>query len=353
MPLKGYDVKKSPLANLSIMLPLAAVALLILGWSIFWYIGSRKAEATLTAWMEREAQAGRKWICPDQRIGGYPFEIEISCSRPAFRGEILGKTYTGTLRGFRAASPLMRPESVVAEMDAPFVVKTNDGTVDFNLQWSNLGLELEGRPTPLSRLSLIGEQVALQGTIDGMNALAGSAGIFHAYVVPTPDSRGQTYDFLLALSQASFPDLERLLNLSAPITATFAGAITQTDFAGATNLDERIEQWRAAGGRINLKTARLTSGATKFDAHGSLDLDDGHRPRGKLDAAIAGLEPALSRLGVDPALLKAGSLLTSALGSRAQGETDSATGVTAPLTIADGWLSIGPIRTPVRFSPLY
>ena len=130
------------------LLPPAVVIVLAvaIGWPVFWYVKSRAAAAGVSAWMTHEAQLGRAWSCPNQKTGGFPFSVEISCANLLFHGEILGKTLTGSVRGFRATSPLLRTGSVLAQLDPPFAAKTSDGMVDVSLQWGELFLDLEGRP---------------------------------------------------------------------------------------------------------------------------------------------------------------------------------------------------------------
>jgi len=353
MASKGLEPKKSLIASGPIIVVTAVVAAAIVGWSLFWYIASRKAEATLAAWMEREAQAGRSWICPDQRIAGYPLDIEVSCANPLFQGEILGRKFTGSLRGFRASAPLLRTDALIAELEPPFIAKTSDGAINAVLQWGSLGLELVGRPDVLSRASLIGEQITMQGTVGDIESLAGGLSNLTAYIVLPPGRQDSAYDFRLALNDASFPALDSRFGLQPPVSVTFGGTVTQADFINPGKLEDRLERWRVAGGKIDVKTLRLVSGTSTLEAHGGLDLDDEHRIRGNLNASITGLEPFLQQLGVDPGLIAAGSLVTNFLGKRAQGETGGGAHLPLPVTIANGWMSIGPIRTQVHFEPLY
>jgi hypothetical protein len=355
MASQGSKPKKSLIASGPITMIAALFAAAIIGWSLFWFVASRRAEGALATWIEHEAAAGRTWICPDRRVAGYPLEIEISCANPLFQAEILCRKFTGSLRGIRAATPLLRSDALIAELEPPFIAKTSDGAIDAVLQWGSLGLELVGRPDMLSRVSLLGEQITVQGTIGELEGVSGSASNVLAYVVSPPGAHDFAYDFRLAVNDASIPVLDARFGLQPPVSATLGGAATQVNFANGGRFEDRLEHWRAAGGKIDLRAVRLTSGTSTLEAHGDLDLDSEHRIRGNLAAAITGLEPVLQKLGVDPGLIAAGSLVTNILGKRGQGETEGASGAHLPLpiSITDGWLSIGPIRSQVHFSPLY
>jgi hypothetical protein len=328
--------------------PVAVVMAVAIGWPAFWYVKSRETAAAVTAWMTHEAQLGRAWSCPTQKIGGFPFSVEISCANLLFQGEILGKTLTGTVRGFRATSPLLRTDNLRAEMDSPFAAKTSDGTFDITMQWGELFLDLEGRPGTLERLSLSGNQVRLQGKLGGMDTVDGASGDVN--VVLARDRHDHAYDFMFTFNQGSIPALNSLLDTQLPIDMQVGGRISQVDLRGAETLRDFLENWRSANGHVDITTGWLTSGHIIFDATGGLDLDGQHRVNGKLDASFAGLDKAFRQLGVDPALINAGQVLSGLLGV---GQGGSRGRMNLPLTFSEGFLSVGPVRTRIQIPPLY
>lgn len=355
MKSQSSEPRKRSSSNLVFLVALGVVVTALIGWSAYWYAASRRTQTALAAWTQREAQAGRNWVCPEPRIGGYPFTVEITCGNAAFQGTLAGKKVTGTLREFRAAASILQPDYVSAELEPPFMAKASDGTIDLTAHWEHLFFDFEGTPDALNRAALIGEKVVLKGTIAGFDAANGTIGRFNTYIVRLPDRPDNAFEFLLALHDSSIPALNQHLNLTLPSALALGGTITQADFGAEADLQDKIEHWRNAHGIINLKTARLTSGNQKFEARGDLDLDDEHRVRGELDAEFANFNAALQQLGFDPMLVAAGTFLTDVLGNktRSQGEVLGAGRLRLPLSIADGWLSIGPVRTSVRLPPLY
>jgi hypothetical protein len=336
----------------SIIVIVALLAAAVAGWSLIWSAAVRKTGAVLDAWIENESQLGRNWTCSERRIGGYPLDIEVSCADLQFRGEIFAENFAGTLGGFRALASVLQPDRVKLWMEPPFAGTTPDGDIDLRIDWSALNVAIEGRPNALTRLSIDGDQLTVIGSAGGLGAIDARAQSMQASVAPAPAGGEAALDFQIALKGAVIPSLANSLDLEAPLDAAIGGAIFRADLAGAGSLAERIERWRAGGGRVELKTAQLTSGAAKLSASGVLDVDEAHRPRGKLDAAFEGLNPILRRLGVDPQILAASSLLTRFLrNSPDKGDGPETTRL--PLRLSDGFLSIGPIRTPVRLSPLY
>ncbi|MDQ6868263.1 MAG: DUF2125 domain-containing protein [Pseudomonadota bacterium] len=346
MQSKGPKTKQHLNAYSWLLPPVAVVMAVAIGWPVFWYVKSRETAAALAAWTAHEAQLGRAWSCPTQKIGGFPFSVEISCANLLFQGEILGKTMSGTLRGFRATSPLLRTDKLLAEIDPPFAAKTSDGTIDVSMQWDKCFLDLEGRPGALERLSLSGNQVRLQGKAGGMDD--GASG--DANVVLARDRHDNAYDFMVSFNQGRIPALNSLLDTQLPIDIQVGGTISQVDLRGAETLQEFLENWRSANGHVDITTGWLTSGHIIFDATGGLDLDGQHRVNGKLDASFAGLDKALHQLGVDPALITAGQVLSGLLGG---GQGGGAGRMNLPLTFSEGFLSIGPVRTQIQIPPLY
>jgi hypothetical protein len=348
MQSKGPKTKQRPTAYSWLLPPVAVVMAVAIGWPVFWYVKSRETAAAITVWMTHEAQLGRAWSCPTQKTGGFPFSVEISCANLLFQGEILGKTLTGTVRGFRATSPLLRTDNVLAQLDPPFAAKTSDGAFDITMQWGELFLDLGGRPGALDRLSLSGNQVRLQGKAGGMGTVDGASGDVN--VVLARDRHDNAYVFMVSFNQGSIPALNNLLDTRLPIDMQVGGRISQVDLRGAETLKDFLGNWRSANGHLEITTGWLTSGHIIFDATGGLDLDGQHRVNGKLDASFAGLDKAFRQLGVDPALITAGQVLSGLLGGGQGGGTGR---VNLPLTFSEGFLSIGPVRTQIQIPPLY
>ncbi|MGI8567603.1 MAG: DUF2125 domain-containing protein [Methylocella sp.] len=342
---------KQRISAYSLLLPPVAIVLAVaIGWPVFWYIKSRAAAAGVSAWMTHEAQLGRAWSCPNQKTGGFPFSVEISCANLLFQGEILGKTLTGSVRGFRATSPLLRTGNVLAQLDPPFAAKTSDGTFEFTMQWGDLFLDLEGQPGALDRVALAGNQVRLQGKIGGIDPVGGTFGDVSGTFVLLRDRHDHAYDFMVSFKQGSIPALNSLLDTQLPIDMQVRGTISEIDLRGAETLQDLLENWRSANGHVDITAGSLTSGQIIFDAKGGFDLDGRHRVQGKLDASFAGLDKAFRQLGVDPALITAGQVLSGLLGGGQGGGTRR---VNLPLTFSKGFLSIGPVRTQIQIPPLY
>jgi hypothetical protein len=344
MSFKAPPAKQSPLHRYSwLIVLLGMVAMAPIGWSLFWYAKSHEAAAALTAWMAQEARKGRIWTCPSQKIGGFPSSTAISCENVTFQGEAFGKTLSGTLRGLHATSPLMRSDNLLVRLDPPFTAKSSGGDLDVTAQWSELLVEIDGAPGVLGQLAFVGSQVRLQGFALGAD-VTGSVGDLNGSFARSPGRHDEAYDLTFSLHQGLIPALNDFLDTNVPVSLQFEATMTPGIPHGAATLAETLEKWRAANGRFDVTFASLTSGPVDFNAKGSLGIDGEHHVEGKLDASCTGLDQALEHLGVDPSLVAAGQLVAGLLGRNP---------LKLHLSFADGFLSIGPVRTPIELPPLY
>jgi len=355
MKLESVETKPRSLAKLSVVIIIAALAVLVIGWSVFWHVASGQTGAVLDAWMDQERQAGRVWACPDRKVGGYPFSIEIACSAPHFEGEVAGRNFSGTLQGFNAAAALFQPGDVSANLTAPFALRSTDGSVDVTLGWTALQLDLSGLPDVVTRIAVAGDHLSLQGTIAGIGAVAVRSTGFEGHALKLPQRQDSAYDFSLAASEVVSPFIDGLLGGAVPAAIDVSGTMTQADFGISGTFAERVERWRQAGGHIDLARAVATRGPTRFDGNGTLGLDQAHQLQGHLDAQFVGLEPILRQFGINPGLMNAGSLLSGLLGGKPRGgpQQGGAPALRLPVAMDRGLLSIGPVRTSIRLPPLY
>lgn len=325
---------------------LIVVVAVIVGWSAFWYFKSRQAAAAVTAWMTHEAQLGRAWSCPDRKISGYPFSVEISCTNPYFQGEFLGKKLTGSVHRLRASAPLLQTSNVIAQIDPPLAAKTSDGSLDVAAEWGQLVAEFHLERGGLDRLSLSGNQAQLRGKIGGAEAGPMVFDNFASYFVLSPSRHDRAYDIMISFSEGSIPALNKALDTQLPIAMEAEGTISQVDLSSATTLQDFLEKWRAANGRLEITNSWLTSSSIMVDAKGSLSLDDQHRLDGKLDASFSGFENVFRHWGIDPAALRGGPAAPGLLG----GGTGR---IETPVTFSAGAVSIGPVQTSLEIPPLY
>lgn len=349
MQSKKDAMKHRSIAYYLVYVPGAVLLAIAAGWSIFWYGVSRQTAAAVGSWLTHEAQAGRIWTCPDQKIRGFPFTVEISCANLLFQGKIQDETLTGTVRGFHVAAPLLSKDNLLARIEPPFTAQTSDGAYDITMQWSELYIELDGPPGAFEKIAFAGNHLKVQGRAGALDPVDGGFDEFHSFFVQSPERHDNAYDFMFSFNDGIIPALGSLLDSQLPIGIQLGGTISQARVGGAQSLPDFFEKWRSASGRVDITTGRLTSGGILLEAKGDLNLDDQHRVRGKLDASFAGFEKAFRQLNIDPGLVTAGHFLSGLLGKG----SDVPGRLNLPVTFSEGFLSVGPIHTPIQIPPLY
>ncbi|HLH12174.1 MAG TPA: DUF2125 domain-containing protein [Methylovirgula sp.] len=355
MSVEAVSVPKSRWKVLRRIAGALAIALLVaLGWTLLWRLAARQSERIIDAWIVRERSIGRNWSCPDRKVQGFPFAIEISCAKPAFDGLIFGEHFAGGLNGFNATAVVYHPSAVRIALASPFSVRSDDRRTALDLTWDDLDVVLDGLPQNIWRVRIKGDRLSLRGNFENAGLVMGAAGHLSADAAARPDQTDSAYDFTLAVGDAGLPDLDRLLGVSLPTQISAQGTLTKARFDPGLDVTQNVDNWRAAGGRLDIVDANLSHGDIKFDAHGSLSLDNAHRLEGKLDTKSRGLEPMLLRLGVNPTLVSAGALLSSFItGDLPSNQKNETADLVVSIGFDDGRISIGPVKTSAHVPPLY
>jgi hypothetical protein len=361
-------------------LPLLTVVLLAAGWSGFWLYAANKADATLAQWREREAAAGRVYTCGKQSIGGYPFRIELSCSDTA--AEITAFDPQLSVKGntLHVASQVYDPTLLIAELSGPVTVAV-PGEPPFRASWMLAQMSARGTPAAPERVSVVLEDPRLNRQIGGTETrlLRATHIEAHARVASLTASGRPVLDLAVDLSGLEAPTLHPIA--AQPFDFTATAVLHGLDDLRPLPLLMRLRQLQAAGGRLEVRQARLHQGEVTAVAAGTLGLTAEGRLNGELTMTVAGLDRVLPLLGIDqlPPEIGGNGKVAAALGtldrifpglSRAA-RTHAGAGIAAglallgrptelegqkaialPLRFADGAVYLGPLRVGA-VQPLY
>ena len=69
----------------SMLLPLAAVLLLALLWTVYWFVAAGIAKTRFAEERRKLAAQGVTLACTEEAWGGYPFHFEFTCSSPVLQ----------------------------------------------------------------------------------------------------------------------------------------------------------------------------------------------------------------------------------------------------------------------------
>ena len=336
-------------------LPYLALALVCLGWSAYWMIAASATEGALTDWFAQEEHLGRLWSCPQRSVGGFPFRIEVRCTKPSFSGRLGAMTGMGSVGDFLAAANLYNPSLVVVEVASPFAFHTSDETLTLSLAWKELHASHRSRYGDFERGSLELEAPSLHVEGKGFAPLNGKAAAFETQLRSNPDDPS-ALDVAFRANGVVAEGLDALTGEAAPLDAILSATIRQAAAASGGNAAAILERWRLGGGRVDLQEFKAAKGTARIEADGRLDLDALHRLRGSLNLGASGIAPLLQRFGLPAGGLVAGGLLGGLLGAKASAPS----GVAVPgqelkltLNLDNGRATTGPLRLPLVLNPVY
>jgi len=359
-----------------VALPLIVVLALAAAWSGFWFYAVSQAEAMLTGWRAREAQAGRSYACGRQSIGGFPFRFEITCSDASAKFSSNEPSVAFAAANVHLAYQIYDPSLLIAEIAAPLTIAVT-GETPVQARWKLLQISLRGRPPVPERISMVADDAAVdQPGATGTAILQAKRIEVHARVASGSVTERPVLDLAVTLTGFAAPTVHPLMR--APVNFTAIGMLRGLDDLRPKPLPARLRQLQAAGGRLQVKQARVQQGDVTAVAAGSLGLTSDGRLDGELDMTVAGLDRVLPLLGIDQ-LMPKNEKLAPALGAldrlvpglgqvvRNQAGTGLAVGLALigrpaelegrkalalPLRFVEGSVYLGPVRVG-EVAPLY
>lgn len=358
---------------------LVLLVALVGSWSWFWHYATGRAETAIAGWRAREAIAGRVYTCGSQTIGGYPFRIEVTCSKAAalFRSnQPPVEVKTGEML---IAAQIYDPTLLITEFHGPLGVAEPGKPRFLEANWTLGQSSVRGTPAAPQRVSLVFDdpKVDRLGNGNRINVLHAKRIEVHGRIVEGTVTNHPVIEIVTRLRQAAAPTLHPAAArpLDADITAVLRGL---NDFSPKP-WPARFREIQAAGGRIDIADARVQQGETIAVGSGSLGLNANGRLDGQLRVTVAGLEPFLASINAQQTVQNspdmdkvAGALdrILPGLGGIARQQANNSNfslgimllgqqtvlegkqAVTLPLRIDDGTVFLGPIRigdTPALF----
>jgi hypothetical protein len=346
--------------RLGLYLPFVLLLLVVVGWTGLWLYGRHRVGQGLDDFFARQASVGRVWSCPDRRIGGYPFRIEVSCAQPTFaadrggRGAVSGRMERLAITA--QTSGALTLAHVVMRFDGPLTL-AEEGAVRTTVTWKEALGSFRGHHRRLERASL--DVKGLEALIEqpGAEPLRLKAGGLEAHIREgVVAAEPNAYDVAVRLNGAEIPPLDRALGTADPLTLLLDGKVLNLAQADRRDWRATIENWRLARGAFRVEQFSLAKGAPRLEAKGDLRLDAERRLEGRLDASFVNAGPILQQFGLNMGGGAAGALLGGLLGGgRAQpGEPQRDRALRLPLVLGDGRVSVGPLRVPgLVLRPLY
>jgi hypothetical protein len=302
-----------------VFVPAAVVVVLAVGWCLLWYRAAVVAEDTIAGWMEREAQAGRRYSCGSQTIGGFPFRIEVRCIDASAELRSAQPPFAVKASDIVVAAQVYHPTLLISEIGGPLTVGLPGRPPDFIAEWKLAQTSVRGLPTAPQRVSIALDKPHVDRVADSRRETLFEAehAELHGRLAGGSVADHPVIEAVLRLTAASAPLLHPLAEqpLDADITAMLRGL---KDFAPKP-WPERFREVQAAGGSIEITRARLQQGDVIAMAAGTLTVNANGRLDGLVRIAVAGIERVVPLLGVDRMIGQGLDKLTGSNGPAAQG----------------------------------
>jgi hypothetical protein len=352
-----------------VALPLIVVLLLAVAWSGFWFYAAARADGMLAEWRAREAEAGRDYSCEQQSIGGFPFRFELLC-RPAAASLASNEPKVAlTAAQVRIAGQVYDPTLLIAEVGAPLTIAVA-GEQPVRARWSLLQISIRGRPPAPERVSMAIDDAGIdrpEGQ-SGDPLLRAKRIELHGRVASGSVRDRPVLDLAATLGAFMAPTVHPMLQQ--PLDVSMTGTLRGLDNLRPLPLPARLRQLQAAGGRLEIKQARIQQGDVLAVAAGSLGLTQDGRLDGELTVTAAGLDRALPKLGIDKLMPSTQALeptfgaldrLIPGLGRVARNragtglavglaligtpaELEGRKAISVPLRLVDGTVFLGPVK---------
>jgi hypothetical protein len=274
-----------------IVAPTAILVLFGLIWSAFWYWSATTAEATMTAWRAREADAGRSYGCATTGFGGYPFRLEVECAEPSVDDRATALSIRA--RNLVAVAQVYDPTLVIGELVGPLTVAP-----------------LGGSPTAPERLSIVIDKPNLATPASGAPLAIAEHLEFHGRFAPESTPGHPVLDLALDLRNATAPALASALGTFGPLVSASSDVSLVAVLRGASDLtpkplEQRLREIQAAGGRLEITDARLQQGDLIATATGALSLSASGTLNGDVRLTVINFAKIIPWLGLDRAFAQA------------------------------------------------
>ncbi len=331
-------------------LPFIALALVVGGWSAYWFIARGVVTAGIDRWIAEEQARGVSVACIDRAVGGYPFRLEIRCARATFsRPAGGGQTLSGELGPLVVIGQPHTPSHVIIQSDGPLTLSRTDG-MRAEMRWEALEASRRAPGGQLERFSIDIRKPTLAVTGQGQPVNLSAAKLEgHLRRNPTRPAAERAGDVFLQVTQLVSAELDGLLgdpnpsDLDLQVTASQFGLLT----GGLT--PAALEAWRQVAGKADLTRLALKKGVKRLEATGWFGIDEGKRLTGRIEPAALNIDQ------IAGIRLRGGVMdMASALSGRAPPSQPDAPRPLPALELREGRLFFGPIRLPGgAMSPLY
>jgi hypothetical protein len=322
--------------RLGLILPFAALGLLIVGWSVAWFWAKGETVRRMDAAVEGWKQAGYQIAWKDRAIGGYPFRMDVTLTEVTARApggwglqapRLEGEAYMHAITHWLIAAPagltFVRPQG------GPVAVKGE-------LIRASL-THPQSRPPSFS---FEGVKLTFAPAAGAQPFGLASAARVEFHLRAGPDDQGGVFASLDG-GKASASGLLARIAGDKPVAMVWNSTLSKMSAFGGPNWAEAVRHWSAAGGLMTVRNAGITAGDASLGVtSGTLGAAADGRLSGVLQVTLRQAPRALTALA-EQGIVDAGAAQSAAAVVQArQGAGDAAQ---AAIDFQAGRTTLGPV----------
>jgi hypothetical protein len=330
------------------LLILAALAVAAGGYSFYWYSVAELVRGGILDWSAARREEGFTVGWDRYEVSGFPLALRVTIEKPVFGQR-------GVEPGYMARGPLLIAEArpwalsqwhVSAAQGATLAVEPGPERPAITVAAAALAGTIAPRQgdaaasTPGTDVAVNADGITVAGQADLAIAHASAQAMIPAHAVAS--HLDTSFSSSLDLRGMTLPEaVPSLGDTIDHITATVAvkGSIPEGPHRQA------LAAWRDDGGTLEIGALDLGWGNLVLGAKGTLALDAALQPVGAMTALVRGYNEIIDAL-VSGGNLRAGdgAMAKLALGLLAKEGPDGEYEISAPLTLQNGYVYIGPAK---------
>jgi hypothetical protein len=324
--------------------PLVVFVLVAAAWTGVWFYVRGEVDRSVTQWLAAEAAAGRTHECNERAIGGWPFRIELTCTRAAFRFATPQGPVDARIAGFTAVAQVYAPQHIIADLRGP--VALQQGADDLGLlEFTRGQASYTMRAGAFDRFSLVLDRPSLARAAGARPDVVAEQMQVHAR---NAASGGRDYDVALSARAAGAPGIRPEQGADLDLT----GVVRGWPDPAAQQGGGLVATWARGGGTVDLQRLRVKRGNGLLAVDGRMGFNPTGRAQGQFDAVLADPQALLGGIAIpgvgDPAALVGPALVF--VGRPA--EIDGRRGTRVTLRVDDGVLGVGAVQL-LQFPPVF
>jgi hypothetical protein len=341
MPSSASDSLPDPTSprkyrRLGLILPFAALGLLVVGWSAAWFWAQGQTTKRMDAAVESWKQAGYQVAWRQRTIGGYPFRMDVTLTDVTARApsgwgleapRLEGEAYMHAITHWLIAAPVGL--TFVRPLGGPVAVKGE-------LIRASL-THLQQRPPSFS---FEGVKLTFAAAAGAQPFGLASADRVEFHLRAGPDDEGGVFASLEG-GKAGPSGVLAQVAAGKPIAMVWNSTLSKMSAFGGPNWPDAVRHWTAGGGQMTVRNAGITAGDASLGVtSGTLTAGSDGRLSGALQVTLRqasrGLTALASQGVIDPVAAQSAATVVQAR----QGAGDAAQ---AAIDFQAGRTTLGPV----------